>query len=369
MRKKSVSYIKISFILLIVLAFGLFSANKLAFSASPSDGGVYNPYDPYDGDFDYGFDDCNNCDFDDDDDDNDDEPDATTRSATSVGDTTATLNARVDGNGSSTRVWFEYGRDRDLDDETSQKSIGSGTDTVSTRISGLRRDTTYYFRVVARNNDGTDSGSIMSFRTDENDNNDSDDELDSDKPSTRTDAATFVSTNSAQLNSFIKDSGNNTSTWFEWGTNTGLGNQTRNTLVDASPSFTNRTTVVGLTPGTTYYFRAVAENDDWRSNGATLSFTTHGGSAQNPPNNPPTPPVGGTVDENPTPSETPEENVQVDGVKSSLTANVLGFSFFPTTLLGWLAFIILILMLYILGRKYLYPPTHQAVTVDTHGHH
>ncbi|MBI5139767.1 DUF11 domain-containing protein [Candidatus Nomurabacteria bacterium] len=106
-------------------------------------------------------------DEDDDNNNNDDEPEVTTKSATSISRSSATLNGRVDGNGSSTKSWFEWGTSRnDLDEETSKRSTGSGTDTFESRISGLRDNTTYYFRAVAENREGDDFGSILSFRTD-----------------------------------------------------------------------------------------------------------------------------------------------------------------------------------------------------------
>ncbi len=131
----------------------------------------------------------------DDNDNNNDRPEVTTRSASSIGDTSVTLNGRVDGNGLSTRVWFEYSDDRDdvdNDEETSEDSIGSGTESFSERITGLRRNTTYYFRAVARNSQGTDYGTILSFRTGEDndepecdDNRDNDNDGDEDYPDDR----------------------------------------------------------------------------------------------------------------------------------------------------------------------------------------
>jgi uncharacterized repeat protein (TIGR01451 family) len=99
---------------------------------------------------------------------NDDEPDVTTRNATNVSTSSATLNGRVDGNGSSVRAWFEYGTNTNLGYTTSQNSYGSGSTDYSRSISGLYPNTTYYFRAVAENSDGTDYGSILSFRTGEN---------------------------------------------------------------------------------------------------------------------------------------------------------------------------------------------------------
>ncbi|KKT01089.1 MAG: hypothetical protein UV76_C0002G0002 [Candidatus Nomurabacteria bacterium GW2011_GWA2_43_15] len=111
---------------------------------------------------------------------NRDQPDVTTRSATDIEENEATLRGEVDGNGLSTRVWFEWGEDRDdVEDgdgeETDEMSTGSGTDSFDEDIDGLDEDTIYYFRAVARNSEGTDYGNVLSFRTDEDGNNDDDD--------------------------------------------------------------------------------------------------------------------------------------------------------------------------------------------------
>jgi hypothetical protein len=49
------------------------------------------------------------------------EPEATTKSASNITSDTATLNGRVDGNDSYTSAWFEYGRNKDLDNSTPEK--------------------------------------------------------------------------------------------------------------------------------------------------------------------------------------------------------------------------------------------------------
>ena len=238
----------------------------------------------------------------DDDSGNDAEPDVTTRSATNIGSTSATLNGRVDGNGSSTDVWFEWGRDRDdLDEETDEESTGSGTDEFSERITGLRRDTIYYFRAVAENNEGQDEGSIFSFRTDDNDDNDNsndDDNQSSDSTDLTavTTPATSVSQSGAQLNALILNSSNDdVNTWFEWGPSLSLSNKTRETDIGSQPSVRNTITITGLLPGTAYYFRAVAENSDWRNNGSVLSFVTPGPTNTTVVQNPPTTVVRNTT--------------------------------------------------------------------------
>lgn len=84
----------------------------------------------------------------------------------------ATLNGKVNPQGSATTYWFEYGRATlpgafTLDSKTAVKSVGAGTLSVSTPIvvSGLRADTTYYYRVVAENQYGKNFGAILSFTT------------------------------------------------------------------------------------------------------------------------------------------------------------------------------------------------------------
>jgi uncharacterized repeat protein (TIGR01451 family) len=90
--------------------------------------------------------------------------------------------------------------------------------------------------------------------------------------------ATQVLNTSAQLNSLIGSSGTSSSAnaWFEWGTTIDLGNITNTAAVGSLPSVIHRDTLTGLNPGTTYYFRAVAQNSYLKTTGSILSFTTGG---------------------------------------------------------------------------------------------
>ena len=99
-------------------------------------------------------------------DDNNEDPDVTTRAATDVDSDSATLNGRVDGNGTTTRAWFEYGTSRNMGEETRDRSYGSGSTSYDQNITGLRPNTTYYFRAVAENDDSDEVyGQILSFYT------------------------------------------------------------------------------------------------------------------------------------------------------------------------------------------------------------
>ena len=84
---------------------------------------------------------------------------------TNIGVGSATLSARVDGNGHTTRSYFQYGRTTAFGSTTSSSSTGSNTNIVAKFVSGLSANTTYYCRLVSENTDGTSYGDIGTFRT------------------------------------------------------------------------------------------------------------------------------------------------------------------------------------------------------------
>lgn len=96
-------------------------------------------------------------------------PAVTTNAATSIGGTSATLNASVNPNGAATTAAFIYGTDPTLTTNTliAGQSIGSGSAAVAVNasVASLSPATTYYFRAQATNATGTTPGSILSFTT------------------------------------------------------------------------------------------------------------------------------------------------------------------------------------------------------------
>ena len=82
-----------------------------------------------------------------------------------IGITSATLSARVDGNGNSTTSYFQYGRTTSFGSNTTTSSTGSNTNIVSKFVSSLSPNTTYYCRIVSTNSDGVSYGDIGTFRT------------------------------------------------------------------------------------------------------------------------------------------------------------------------------------------------------------
>ena len=96
-------------------------------------------------------------------------PSATTTAATSVTGTAATLNGTVNPNGAATTYQFEYGTTTSYGSfsPASPATVGSGTSAVaeSADITGLTAGTTYDFRIVGTNANGTTHGANLTLTT------------------------------------------------------------------------------------------------------------------------------------------------------------------------------------------------------------
>lgn len=200
-------------------------------------------------------------------------PSVTTNAATNVAQTSVTLNGVVTPNGSETTSWFEWGTTSSFGTTIQKGSQGAGTSAVSITagIWNLTQNTTYYFRAVANNAQGTTYGATLSFTTSGNVSQ-------STLPTITTNSATSISQNSAAINGYVNPNGTtDTVRWFEWGTSaSGLNNQTTHYNHGTNPDGFS-TNLSGLAQNTTYYFRAVAQNSQGVVQGATLSFVTTNG--------------------------------------------------------------------------------------------
>jgi streptogramin lyase len=80
--------------------------------------------------------------------------------STKVTTTEATLNGVVNPNGLTTKYYFEYGTTETYGKKTEEVSAGSGTSNLEEgkAITGLTKNTSYHFRVVATNSNGTTYG-------------------------------------------------------------------------------------------------------------------------------------------------------------------------------------------------------------------
>ena len=199
-------------------------------------------------------------------------PSVSTNSATVNSTSSATLYGSVNPNNSSTNAWFEYGQSQSLGFSTNTFPAGGGNsqNSFSSNISNLSSNTTYYYRIAAQNSYGTARGSILSFTTLADQQ-----QQQGGSPIARTDGSSGVSTTSVTLMGSANPNGASTDGWFEYGTSQSLGTSTSRQGMGAGTSFSNfSSTLTNLSANTTYYFRAMAQNNLGTNQGTILSFTT-----------------------------------------------------------------------------------------------
>jgi hypothetical protein len=190
---------------------------------------------------------------------------ATTKPATSVSSSTATLNGSVIINGSSATAYFQWGLTTAYGTNTSAQTIRSGIGSfgVSQNIAALSPNTTYHYCLVAYNSDITVHGSDVSFTTA------------SAPPAILTTAANGVTSNSATIGGSVNPNGSSTVVYFQWGTSTGYGYITpQQSAGSGTASMSISASLTGLSANTTYHYRAVASNNAGTSYGLDVSFAT-----------------------------------------------------------------------------------------------
>ncbi|MBL8918711.1 MAG: hypothetical protein JNJ54_07635, partial [Myxococcaceae bacterium] len=211
-------------------------------------------------------------------------PTVTTLAPTLVTSTAATLNGEASPNGTATTGWFRYSTTNPgtCDDTfgtraplTGGSALGAGSTTVpfSTALTGLSPGTTYFFCAIAQSAVGLRTGGVQTFTT-----------ATLLAPQTTTSPATNVQATSATLNGAANPNGAATTGFFRYATtNPGTCNDTFGTRAPAtggtalgggttSASFSEALT--GLSPGTTFYFCALAQSANGLGAGAVQTFTT-----------------------------------------------------------------------------------------------
>jgi hypothetical protein len=90
-----------------------------------------------------------------------------TNDTTSISSTGVTLSAALAPNGAQASYHFEYGKTTTYDTTTIARTEAGGLDstTVTALLAGLTPRTTYHYRVVATNADGTSTGADRTFST------------------------------------------------------------------------------------------------------------------------------------------------------------------------------------------------------------
>lgn len=177
---------------------------------------------------------------------------------------TAILNGTlIDDGGLVCEVRFEWGLVPAYGNTTPWRGGYTTGMTFQERIYNLLAGRLVYFRAVARNAIGTIYGAQRTFTTIPR------------EPIISTDPATQISTMSAVLNgAIIDDMGAACRTRFEYGGTSELGVETRWDMSGYATGSSFLRTIAGLSPGNSFFYRAVGENRYGRGYGAIRSFTT-----------------------------------------------------------------------------------------------
>jgi phosphodiesterase/alkaline phosphatase D-like protein len=196
-------------------------------------------------------------------------PAVETKPASEVKQTSATLNATVNPMGAEvTECKLEYGTNTSYGSSAPcTPAPGSGTSpvAVSASVSGLTANTTYHFRVSAKNAGGISEGSDQTFKTLPN------------APTVVTEPASSVGSNSATLNATVNPNGGEVSECkLEYGTTIAYGSSAPCTPSPGSGTspVAVSASVTGLVAKTTYHFRVSATNASGKSEGSDRTFNT-----------------------------------------------------------------------------------------------
>lgn len=195
-------------------------------------------------------------------------PIVTTGTANALTTTSASLNGTVNANGTTATPTFQYGLTTSYGytiTGTPSTVTGSTVTAITAALSDLNPGTTYHYRIVGTNSNGTTNGADMTFTT-----------VALPLPTVTTTAATNIILLGATLNGTVNANGTTTTAGFEYGLTTAYGS-----TATATPSTVTGSTPTAITvdltcfvPNTTYHFRAVATNATGTVYGADFTFTT-----------------------------------------------------------------------------------------------
>jgi hypothetical protein len=195
-----------------------------------------------------------------------DPPSVATAPASSLTQSTVTLNARVDPEGAPvTECFFEYGRTPAYGAQARcapMPGAGKAPVSVSAQLSGLRAASIYHYRVLASSANGSSSSSDSTFT------------LPPDAPTVLTESPSFVTSNSATLNASVNPNGGTLSSCeFEFDSaEERFPCQTQPATLGGAQAVS--ATVNGLVASASFRYRIFATNAGGSSYGSIEEFST-----------------------------------------------------------------------------------------------
>ena len=184
-----------------------------------------------------------------------------------VGNTEVSGVVDEDGAGEVTECYFEFGETTAYGEteECTPSAPFSGVQEVTANLPGLLGESTYHYRLVAANAEGTNRGADETITPHYVQN-------------LQTEAATSVQRTTATLNASFDGHGVETFYYFEWGPTAAYGSQSAVPPGESAGITVGHTPlsfeVTGLQAGTQYHYRVVAENAEGVSPGNDETFTT-----------------------------------------------------------------------------------------------
>ena len=202
-------------------------------------------------------------------------PLVSTGAASMIGQTSANVTGTIDRvgvvepGGVETYYYYQYGPTTEYGQSTALTGpgigIGSGLGAAEApaTLGPLVPGTTYHYRLVAWNEEGTSYGQDETFTTEAGQS-----------PLAVTGSASGISVSEATLSGTVNPEGKETSYRFEYGTNTEYGTQAFGTVLPEQGEQTVTLSLRGLEAGTTYHYRLVVTNPGGTSVGQDETFTT-----------------------------------------------------------------------------------------------
>jgi trimeric autotransporter adhesin len=192
---------------------------------------------------------------------------ATTKAATTVTFNSATMNGIVNANTTTSQVSFQYGYTSAYGTTVLANPdtvTGSTNIPVTYNLTGLIPNTSYHYRVVAKNAVGSSNGNDTFFKTNIT------------KPLAITNSASSISSTGATIKGTVNSNNSTTIVTFQYGPTVSYGT-TLNAIPDTVNGIINTSVsqvLTGLLPDITYHYRVVALNAAGTTYGADSTFST-----------------------------------------------------------------------------------------------